>query len=54
METPDATERYEKLAELFYKKYGFLPPGKDTVWPRPVSDDEAWRLWTEFVRKSND
>jgi hypothetical protein len=47
----DANERFEYMAELFYKQTGYMAPGKDS--PAAFGDGdidkriEMWREWTE-------
>lgn len=43
----NANERFEYMAELFYKKHGILAPGKDDP-ISPVTESERYKLWDEF------
>ena len=47
----DANQRYEHMAELFYKDSGFMAPGKDSPAAFGVVDRElvmkAWKEWVE-------
>lgn len=49
----DFNKKYEILADLFYRKYGFLPPGKDNRLPLPVDEKERWDLWLDFLKEIN-
>lgn len=46
-----ANERFEYMAELFYKETGFMAPGKDSPAAFGVTDrderDAKWKEWTE-------
>jgi len=48
------TEHYERIAEEFYCRYGFLAPGKDDPIPSSISDEEKRQLWDEFCREPLD
>jgi hypothetical protein len=47
----DANKRYELLAELYYRQYGEMAPGKDRGYHSPQSDEERaenymrWYVW---------
>ena len=47
----DANERYEILAEQFYRETGFMAPGKDSTGQEGISKSdtivrlEVWALW---------
>ncbi len=47
----DANERFEYMAELFYKETGFMAPGKDSPAGMGATDREArqakWGKWIE-------
>ncbi len=47
----DANERFEYMAELFYKQTGHMAPGKDSPAAFGVTDreeaQEAWKEWVE-------
>ena len=47
----NANERFEYMAELFYKQTGYMAPGKDSPAAFGVTDREksmeAWIEWTE-------
>ena len=46
-----ANERFEYMAELFYKATGHMAPGKDSCAAFGVTDtderDKQWKLWVE-------
>ena len=46
----NANERFEYMAELFYRDTGMLAPGKDQSGYLHNSPDErqdAWKVWTD-------
>ena len=47
----NANERFEYMAELFYKATGFMAPGKDSPAACGITNkeqiDEAWNKWIE-------
>ena len=47
----NANERFEYMADLFYRQTGFMAPGKDSPAAFGVTDDdermEAWKVWVE-------
>ena len=47
----NANERFEYMAELFYKATGFMAPGKDSPAAFGVTDrderDNKWKEWVE-------
>lgn len=47
----NANERFEYMADLFYKQTGFMAPGKDSPAAFGVTDDEerlkVWKSWVE-------
>ena len=46
----NANERFEYMAELFYKQTGYIAPGKDSSAAFGVTDREkAQEVWAEWV-----
>ena len=46
----NANERFEYMAELFYKATGFMAPGKDSCAAFGVTDtEERDKKWKEFI-----
>jgi len=45
--TATAFECYELKASTFRKVFGYLPPGKDSCFPRPP---DAFKAWEKFSR----
>lgn len=47
----NANERFEYMAELFYKQTGYIAPGKDSPTALGVTDrektQEVWKEWVE-------
>ena len=47
----NANERFEYMADLFYRQTGFMAPGKDSPAAFGVTDDkermDAWKAWAE-------
>ena len=47
----NANERFEYMAELFYKQTGYMAPGKDSPTVFGVTDrektQEVWKEWVE-------
>ena len=46
----NANERFEYMAELFYREYAILAPGKDDPL-RLYQESERYRLWDEFKER---
>ncbi|WP_423939673.1 hypothetical protein [Alcanivorax sediminis] len=42
------TEYFERIADEFYRKHGYLAPGKDDPM-RSVSREEAMKAWDQFL-----
>ena len=47
----NANERFEYMAELFYRQTGFMAPGKDSPAGFGATDDgerlKVWKSWAE-------
>lgn len=52
----NATERFEKIARLFYHDTGFLRPGKDVpaIKSTPSYDEERQSAWENWVAQNRD
>lgn len=42
---------FEEKAELFWRQFGYYPPGKDNPVGIMVDDDVRWESWIEFLRE---